>query len=218
MKLMHALVLTLSLFLLPGGVFATSIVYNGFGCLNSVSVNDPTPDSTPVQSKFEVIDDAGDGVYRLNLTGGIPRFVNDNHNVCIDSATVLGYSGIPDLDGLPRPLESIDATAYFNGQDLMIVISSLYTDLSAQRNPLSSFTTSRISAFTHTLILEFNPQSSSFGLKKVIRNRGLTYTIGSTNLITTFPFLETVLPSFNETAQDKPRILTPVSSIEFVLE
>jgi hypothetical protein len=115
-------------------------------------------------------------------------------------------------------LESIDATAYFGGRDLIIVISSLYTDLSAQRNPLSSFTTSRISAFTHTLILEFNPQSSSFSLKKVIRNRGLTYTIGSTNLITTFPFLETVLPSFNETAQDKPIILTPASSIEFVLE
>jgi hypothetical protein len=90
---MHALVLTLSLFLLPGGVFATSIVYNGFGCLNSVSVNDPTPDNTPVQSKFEVVDDTGDGVYRLNLTGGIPRFINDNHNVCIDNATVSWILG-----------------------------------------------------------------------------------------------------------------------------
>lgn len=213
MKLMRALVLTLSLFFLQGNVFATSIVYNGFECLNIVNANDPTPDSTPVQSKFEVIDDAGDGVYRLNLTGGIPRFVNDNYNVCIDSVTVLGYSGI---DGFLQPLGSIDATAYFDGQDLMIVISSLYTDLSAQRNPFSSFTTSRISAFTNTLILKFNPQSSSFSLKKVIRNRGLTYTSGSTNSIT--PFLETVLPAFNETAQDKPKILTPASNIEFVLE
>jgi len=216
MKIMQILVLTLFSFLFQSNVFGIAIVYNGFECLNAIDANDLSPKETPVQSKFEVIEDVGDGVFRLSLTGGIPRIVNDNHNVCIDSATAIGYSGIPELDGLPKPLESINATAYFDGQDLMIVISSIYTDLSARRNPFSSFSTSLILTFTNTLILEFNPQASLFILKKVIRNRGFTHTSGSTNSI--IPFLETVLPSFNEEVQDKPKILTPVSNIEYMLE
>ena len=215
MKIMQALVLTLFSFLLQSNVFGISIVYNGFECLNAVDTNDPTPKGTPVQSKFEVIQDAGDGIYRLSLTGGIPRFINNNRDVCIDNATAIGYSGIPAVDGLPQPIESINATAYFNGQELMIVVSSLYTDLSARRNPFSSFNTSLIFAFTNTLIFEFNPRASSFSLKKVIRNRGFTNTSGSTNSIT--PFLETVLPSFNDEVQDTPKVLTLVAKIEFLL-
>jgi hypothetical protein len=216
MKIMQVLILTLFSFLLQSNVFGISIVYNGFECLNAVDTNDPTPKGTLVQSKFEVIQDAGDGIYRLSLTGGIPRFINNNHNVCIDSATAIGYSGIPAVDGLPQPLESTNATAYFNGQELIIVVSSMYTDLSARRNPFSSFNTSLIFAFTNTLIFEFNPRASSFSLKKVIRNRGFTNTSGSTNSIT--PFLETVLPSFNDEVQDKPKILTPIAKIEFLLD
>ncbi|WP_292994719.1 hypothetical protein [Nitrosomonas sp.] len=216
MKIMQALVLTLFSFLLQSNVFGISIVYNGFECLNAIDTNDPTPKGTPVQSKFEVIQDAGDGLYRLSLTGGIPRFINNNRDVCIDNATAIGYSGIPSVDGLPQPLESINATAYFNGQELMIVVSSLYTDLSARRNPFSSFNTSIIFAFTNTLIFEFNPRASSFSLKKVIRNRGFTNTSGSTNSIT--PFFETILPSFNDEVQDKPKILTPIANIEFLLD
>ena len=216
MKIMQALVLTLFSFLLQSNVFGISILYNGFECLNAVDTNNPTPKGTPVQSKFEVIQDAGDGIYRLSLTGGIPRFINNNRDVCIDNATAIGYSGIPSVDGLPQPLESINATAYFNGQELMIVVSSLYTDLSARRNPFSSFNTSLIFAFTNTLIFEFNPRASSFSLKKVIRNRGFTNTSGSTNSIT--PFFETILPSFNDEVQDKPKILTPIANIEFLLD
>lgn len=44
---------------------------------------------------------------RLSLTGDIPRFVNNNHDVCIDNATAIGYSGIPAVDGLPQLLESV---------------------------------------------------------------------------------------------------------------
>jgi len=215
MRIMQALVLTLFSFLIQSNVLGISIVYNGFECLNAVDTNDPTPTGTPVQSKFEVIQDAGDGIYRLSLTGGIPRFINNNPDVCIDSATAIGYSGIPLVDGLPQLLESINATAYFNGQELVIVVNSLYTDLSARRNSFSSFNTSFIFAFTNTLIFEFNPQASSFSLKKVIRNRGFTNTSGSTNSIT--PFLETVLPSFNDEVQDEPKILTPIAKIEFLL-
>ncbi|PSJ18177.1 hypothetical protein [Nitrosomonas supralitoralis] len=216
MKIMQGLALTLFSLLLHSYTLATSIVYDGFNCLNAVDANDPTPGITRVQSKFEVIEIVGEGIYRLSLTGGIPRFVNNNQNVCIDGATAIGYSGIPDVDGFPRPLESIDATAYFNGQELVIVISSMYTDLSATRsNPFLPFATSKIFAITNTLILEFNSDSASFKLKKIISNRGFTQTKESRNLI---PFLETILPSFNETPQDKPRILTPASNIDFSLQ
>jgi hypothetical protein len=131
-------------------------------------------------------------------------------------ATAIGYSGIPEVDGLPQPLDAIDATGYFDGEELIIVISSLYTDLSARRNPFSSFTTSFIFPFTNTLIFKFNSAASSFRLKKVVRTRGFVHTSGSTNSIT--PFFETVLPPFNKEAQDKPVILTPLSTIEYKLE
>lgn len=214
MRVMQILALTLFSFLFHSHVFGIAIVYNGSGCLNTVNANDPAPNNTPVLSKFEVIEDVGGGVFRLSLTGGIPRFVNNTQTVCIDSATAIGYFGI---NGLPTPLESIDATAYFSGQDLVIVVSSLLTDLSAGREPfLSFFSTSNIFAITNTLIFKFNPQVSSFRLNKVIHNRGYIHTrSGSTNSI---PFMETVLPSFNEFPQDKPRILTPTSNIEYRLE
>lgn len=216
MKISRILVITLFSFLFQSNVLGLSIVYDGFECLNAIDANDPVPGLTPIRSKFEVIEDAGGGIFRLSLTGGVPRFINGNQNVCIDSTTALGYSGIPESDGFPRPLESIDATAYLSGQNLVIVISSILTDLSARREPFSAFSASRIFTITNTLILEFNPKESSFNLKKTIHNRGLTHTrSGSANSI---PFLETILPSFDGTAPDRPRLLTPVPSIKYILE
>lgn len=202
--------------LLPGSALGTSVIYNGFECLNAVDATDPTPvSSIPIQSRFEVIEDVGDGIFRLSLTGGLPRFTNNNQNVCIDKITAIGFSGIPQIDGIPQLLESIDATAYFSSPHLIIVINSINTDLNATRSTFSSFSTSSIRPISNTLILEHNPQSSSFSLKKLIHNRGYTHTSGSTNSL---PFFETILPSFNEAAQDKPRILTPVSNIEYTLQ
>ncbi|QOJ22516.1 MAG: hypothetical protein HRU78_01705 [Gammaproteobacteria bacterium] len=217
MKIAQVWLLVLLSFLLQGNVFALSIAYEGFECQSAIDTEDPTPASgTSIQSRFEVTEDSGGGVYRLSLTGGIPRFVNNDHTVCIDKATAIGYSGIPEVDGLPQPLDSIDATAYFNGQELIVVVSSIYTDLSARRNPFSSFNTSLIFTFTNTLIFKFNPTTSSFTLTKLFRNRGFTQTTGSTNSIT--PFLETVLPSFNKEARDKPMILIPLATINYRLE
>ncbi len=216
MKIMQILVLTLFSSLIQSNVWGLSLTYTGFKCLNSIDANDLTPTETLIQSKFEIIEDIGGGLFRLSLTGGIPRVVNDSQSVCIDSATGLGYSGIPALDGLPKPLESINATAYFNGQDLVIVISSIFTDLSARKNPFLPFSTSLIFPITNTLILEFNPHASIFNLKKMIHNRGLTHTSESTNSVLSFQ--ETVLPSFNEATQAQPKILTPTSSIEYMLE
>ena len=104
----------------------------------------------------------------------------------------------------------------FNGKELFIVVSSIATDLSARRNPLSSFSTSLIFTFTNTLILEYNATESIFKLRNIIHNRGFTHTSGSTSSI--IPFFETVLPSFNETARDQPKILTPIINIDYLLE
>lgn len=215
MWVIRILTLILLSFLFQSNVSGIAIAYNGFECLSVINANDITSTDIPVQSRFEVIEDVGGGIFRLSLTGGIPRLVNNNQNVCIDNETAIGY-GVLEFDGLPERLGSIDATAYFNGQDLVIVVSSVFTDLSARREAFSSFSTSNILTITNTLILESNPQVSSFRLKKIIHNRGFTHTkSGSANSI---PFLETVLPSFNEFPQDKPKILTPISNIEYALE
>lgn len=216
MKMLRILVFAVLSLLFQGNVFGISITYSGFTCLNTIDINDTTPSGVPIESRFEVIEDVGGGIFRLSLTGGIPRIVNNDRNVCIDSVTAIGYSGIPQVDGLPGLLESIDATAYFSGQELVIVVNSMFTDLSAGRGVFSSFSTSNILAITNTLIFAFNSQVSSFNLKKVIRNAGFTHTeTGSANSI---PFLETVLPSFNGVSQGKPLILTPTSNIEYSLE
>ena len=210
------LILLLASCLLHENALGASITYSGFKCLNATDANDPTPSSIVVQSRFEVIENVGSGLYRLNLTGGIPRIVNNNPVICIDSETAIGYAGIPEFDGLPKPLDSIVATAFFNGNDLLIVVSSIYTDLSARRNPLSTFNTSFIFAFTNNLILEYNATGSIFKLKNIVHNRGFTHTSGSTGSIV--PFFETVLPSFNVTARDQPKILEPIVDINYFLE
>lgn len=217
MKIAQILVFALLFLLLQSNASALSIAYEGFECQSAIDTEDPTQNSAvSVQSRFAVIENSGGGVYRLSLTGGIPRFVDDDSTVCIDKATAIGYSGISDNDVLPQPLDSIDATAYFNDQELIIVTNSMYTDLSAARYSFSSFITSRIFTFTNTLIFKFNPLTSSFSLTKLFRNRGFTQTRGSTN--SSLPFFETVLPSFNNEVRDEPRVLTPLAVIEYKLE
>lgn len=202
---------------LSGNVFAVSIIYNGLKCQNAVNANDPTPSGTPIQSRFEVLENVGSGMFRLSLTGGLPRFINNNQNVCIDSDTAIGFSGIPAVDGIPRRLDAIDATGYFDGSDLIIIVNSIYTDLSAQRNAFSGFSTSIVRPISNTLIFEHNPQTSIFKLIKLIHNRGFVQTSGAINSLT--PFFETVLPIFeNNTEESEHKILTPLSNIEYILE
>lgn len=217
MKLIQTLAFISLLLSLQNNALGISITYEGLECLNATNANDVTPNTNSlVQSKFEVIENSGEGIYRLILTGGIPRFIDTSNNVCIDSVTAIGYSGIPAVDGLPRRLVSIEAMGYFNGRELVVVVSSMVTDLSARNVPFLPFSTSQIFAITHTLIFGFDPQASAFNLIKIIRNQGLTHTSESTNLI--FPFLETVLPSFNDIARDRPKILTPAAPIQYRLE
>ncbi len=217
MNMLRILVLSVLSLLFQGNVFGTSIAYSGFICSNKIDINDTTSSGIPIESRFEVIENVGGGMFRLRLTGGIPRIVSDDSNVCIDKATAIGFSGGGlQVGDLPRPLESIDATAYFSGQELVIVVNSMFTDLSARRGAFSSFSTSKILAITNTLIFGFDSQASSFSLKKVIRNAGFTHT--ETKSESSIPFQEIVLPSFNGVSPDRPLIQTPISSIVYSLQ
>lgn len=216
MKMRSMLTAALFTTLFSGVTFGTSLTYQGFECTNAVNADDTTASDTPIQSRFEVIEEAGGGIFHLSLIGGLPRFINDNSNVCIDSETAIGFSGIPAVDGLPTQLDAINATAYFNGQDLIIIVNSINTDLNSGRGTFSKFTTSFVFPYSNTLILTHNPESSSFTLKKIIHNRGFVHTSGSATSIT--PFAETILPSFVDTEGDKPKILTPTTHIEYLLE
>lgn len=210
------LLIAVLLVVLPGHTLALSIKYDGFECQNAVNASDPVPSGIPVQSRFEVIETVGDSLFRLILTGGLPRFINGSQDVCIDSDTAIGFSGVPAEDGLPQRLEAIDATGYFNGQDLIITVNSINTDLSARRIASAGFTTSNVRPISNTLFFDYNPQTAIFSLKKVIHNRGYIHTSGATNSLT--PFFETVLPIFNDSETNQHSILTPQSNIEYNIE
>ncbi len=216
MKKLLMLLMSVFSFVYHGYTWGVSIVYEGFECFAIIDDNDPSSNLNVIESKFEVSEVVGSGFYRLRLTGGIPRFINDNQSVCIDSVAAIGYSGVPEAEGLPSQRTFAEATGYFNGNDLVISANSIYTDLSAGRGVFSSFSSSsRIYPISNTLFFRFNPQKSTFVLQKLIHNKGFTHS--STGSVTSIPFLETVLPSFNDSTIDKPVILTPTIAIEYQL-
>ena len=183
MRAVFALALFFALISYSGVIIAQAISYQGFECFNAANVNDTTPTETVVESRFEVIEVLDGGMVRLNLSGGLPRFINGNQNICIDQDTAIGFLGTPEVagsGGLPLKLENIDATAYFNGQELVIIVNSLYTDLSATRGTFSNFSTSRVQPVSNTLIFDYDGQTTSFLLKKMIHNKGFVHTSGST--------------------------------------
>jgi hypothetical protein len=220
MKVLRFLLIMVSISLFSWHVVAQSIVYRGFECLNPVNGKDPASTDISIESRFEVVEKLDNGMFRLRLTGGLPRFVEDDQRICIDSDTAIGFIGTPEsitTGGLPLRLDSIDATAYFNGHDLIIIVSSIYTDLSQSRGTFSSFSTSRIQPVTNTLLLDYDTAAAFFKLKKIIHNKGFVHTSGSTGSLT--PFIETIVPSFAAAGlSDPPLILTPPSSVIYRLE
>ncbi|MEK7778758.1 MAG: hypothetical protein AAB293_01615 [Pseudomonadota bacterium] len=218
MKIIRMLVCMAVFHGLCNNVFATAIVFDGLDCFNTTNDSDVTTTELLIQSKFEVTEDLGQGMYRLSLTGGIPRFVNTNGSVCIDHVIALGYfaSGSLDFTISPQQLESLDATGYFNGHELIILVNSIVTDFSAGRDAFTSFHTSRIQTISNMLIFDYNynPQQSFFSLKRLIRNKSQTQTSGFAN---TLPFHETLFPSTNGIGPDRPQVLIPLSPINYLL-
>ncbi|MCB1947392.1 hypothetical protein [Nitrosomonas sp.] len=219
MKALWIIILSCTTGLFSWNCLAQSISYSGFECVNAANANDPTPTITRIDSRFEVVEILEDGMLRLSLSGGLPRFVNNNPDVCIDSDTAIGFIGTPDAAGslgLPLRLERIDATARIDQGDLVIVVNSLFTDLSASRGAFSSFSTSRVQPVSNILFLKYDVRKASFILKKIIHNKGFVQTTGSTAM---FPFIETIVPIFEETESvEVPRILTPPVEIGYRLD
>jgi len=220
MRVLHFLLIIVSTSLFSWHVVAQSIVYRGFECSNPMNAGDPTPTNIPIESRFEVVEELDNGIFRLRLTGGLPRFVEDNQRICIDSDTAIGFVGTPEsitAGGLPLRLDSVDAVAYFNGHDLVIIVSSIYTDLSQSRGTFSSFSTSRIQPVTNMLLFDYDNEAAFFKLEKVIHNKGFVHTSGSTGSPT--PFVEIIIPSFTAAGLfDPPLILTPPSNIIYRFE
>lgn len=216
MKIIRMLICITVIHGLCNNVFATTLVFDGLDCFNATNDSDVTTSRLLIQSKFEVTEDLGQGMYRLNLTGGIPRFVDASGSVCIDHVTALGYfsSGSSDFTFPPQPLESLDATGYFNGRELIILVNSIVTDFSAGRDAFTSFHTSRIQTVSNMLIFDYNPEQSIFSLKRLIRNKSQTQTSGFANIL---PFHETLLPSTNGIGPDRPQVLVPLSPINYLL-
>lgn len=216
MRVIQKYIPILFMLLFSSQIHGISITYDGLECRSNTNHDDPVASNTPMQSKFEVIEAVDEEIYRLRLTGGLPRFAANNRNVCIDRQTGLGFSGVPNVDGIPKLLDETHATGYFDGVSLIIMVNSIHTDLSARRGTFSSFNTSHVTPFSNTLIFDYDAQNATFKLKKVIQNRGLVHTSGSTGSL--IPFLETILPTFDASTQDRPRIMTPHSNIDYRLE
>ncbi len=218
MRILYLLAVTCVMTLSVRTVLAQSISYQGFECLSTFDTSDPTPSAVRVESQFEVIEILDRGMVRLSLSGGLPRFVDSNQDICIDSVTSIGFEGVPEVagsQGLPVRLERIDAIGYFNGRDLVVTVNSIFTDLSASRGTFSSFTTSRVQPISNTLFFDYNEPTTSFILRKAIHNKGFVQTSGSTS---TFPFIETIVPSFDESGViGVPQILTPPDEIRYRL-
>lgn len=199
-KLITSSVVSLLLLLTASSVFATSIVYHGFACQNPSKDDVSTPSATPLDSRFTVDTDIGNGLYRVILTGGIPRTNGDD--ICIDSETSMGFEGLALSAGVfggepPTPLTrktSIDGVAHFNGSNLIISINSIYSDQSGHiiRSQNGAVASSIIKPVSNTLILKYDISRNAFVLENVIRNSGF---VNATGYIGQNTYYEFIYPS-----------------------
>lgn len=192
--------------LISGEVFGLSIVYRGQSCQHSMS--DPLTNQTtlnnPIESRFEVIEDNGNGMFRLRLTGGLAVFVVRRNcsaadpecttqiHGCVDIGNGIGDEVItenknqpvaPDVSTVVTPKQSNEAIGYFNGQQLVISIHSLHA-LSNQKGAINSedntFSSSWVNPIANTLIFKYIPETSSFKLEQIIQKKGTVFSTGNT--------------------------------------
>jgi len=147
---MKAIFISLLLCLMINNVNALSIVYDGFKC-----TDDPTILGEPVQSKFTVEQDLGNGSYRLLLEGGYPVFPDDK--ICLKLIETSDPETYADLS-------NIKATAYLNGTVLVISYGLLFENKGyVPGNPI---TINDISFFptTYNLIFDYSSTTQTFKL------------------------------------------------------
>jgi hypothetical protein len=196
--------------------FAISITYDGFACkdpvITELNIN-ATPTSIPLQSRFEVIDDLGGGVYKLKLTGGLPRIINDNAEVCVHSDAAIGYYGDPSdgVSGLmPIRLKSVNAIGYFANGQLIITVNAIYDNLAGVIDTTKRLVkSSNFSILSNTLIFDYNHEAASFKLKKILQNVGSVFAFG---FYADQNYGEVVNPTARQT------VIIPSGTLEYFLE
>lgn len=105
-------------------VHALSLVYEGFLC----QLGSYERSQWVGQSRMEVLSYKGDGIYELEITGGI---INIDNDPCIDTnLSTIKSSGQPF-----KPAQTVTATAYFDGVTLVITVSRYTSVLNADVFP-----------------------------------------------------------------------------------
>lgn len=171
-------VLVGSMLLLSCNIFAQSFVYDGFECEGSQS-----PSTILKQSRFEVIEDLGDGAYRLKFTGGLPLF-SHNSGPCVGAGSAFGVETSEVSVGKLVEKNDGQALAYFTGTHLIISFSSFASFNEGSVLGGTLVISSYISPQNFTWIFEFIPQSMSF---KLIRNMDISGMVSSTGSVLPFP-------------------------------
>lgn len=192
--------------LLPFTSYALSITYTGDECKE----NRPFTESSGSlrTSKFEVIENAGDGDYRLRLTGGLPLFGTLNLTYCIDNGDVsLGHEAVVENDLVVTRKFENDAAAYFNNGLLVITVSSLQVTDDSLIDGNGTVFSSVVEPHSFTLIMQYQPERNSFRLLRTIHKEGVITSIGNAG---GQQFLnELIFPGFEATSQTE-NVFSPV--------
>ncbi|WP_090579928.1 hypothetical protein [Nitrosomonas sp. Nm58] len=207
-----SILVTLLLILSTSSSYALSIVYKGQECKEDYPGTKVT--GRIKESRFEVIEHIGDGVYKLNLTGGLPIIKMDgNLEFCIDSgASSLGYESNYDSNFFALRKQSNEAVGQFNGSNLVIQVNAIEI-ISVPRVDSEYFVASS-SMHSHSIliIMRFFPEEQFFRVENIIHRQGYIFFLGG---LTSFPWSpqESIVPNRNDKYHNHF-----VSNIDFVIE
>jgi len=149
-----------------GSANAESIIYTGLEC-----ENEPTKPYLTATSKFEVIQDLGNGNYNLHLTGGILVFKDE---ICIGD---LGQIANESTNFNIKDAVFIDAVGSFDNNELTITYGIMrHTGVIALNTTI--FDAGITSPIIHTLTFDFIPDKQVFVLKKATEVFGSISSIG----------------------------------------
>lgn len=199
---MNKFLLALVLIFTSGLSHSMSFVYDGFECAQSQS-----PSTIPKQSRFEVIEDFGNGTYRILFTGGLPLFSNTT-GPCVGDA--FGVETFDPSEGIAIKKTDAQAMAHFTGTDLTVTLATLnsYGEGGVLGDTL--IMSSLVIPQIFTWIFEFIPETTTF---KLIRNFEYDGTIKILGSLTPSPgkVIENII-------MHAPTTGSPPSVIEYKLE
>lgn len=179
-----------------GSASAESIIYDGLEC-----ENEPTKPHLTATSKFEVMQDLGNGNYNLHLTGGILVFKDE---ICLGD---LGQIANESTNFNIKDAVFINATGSLDNNELIITYG-IIRQIGSVASNTEMFDTGTTSPVVHTLIFDFIPDRQVFRLKKATEVSGSISFIG-------FPELGVSTQGIDYLTI---RTITPQQPIEYMIE